>query len=207
MAKSTKPQVPGTALAKPLARPGDPYVDSRGNVYQAEVAGHEKEAKASGELSPKTFKPSKKRTMNEMPAPVTVINGVACVFMYTLMGVGDREIADGLGITAAELKHIRNHTAYDECFNAIANEFINVNSDLIQARIAAYGHEALTSVANIAMHGKKDGDKLKASADLLDRGGFGPRENLLRGSMGKNDLRIVVVDGDKQVNVTIGTGE
>lgn len=180
---------------KALARAGDPYVTPSGEIIEPDgVEGKELKAK---------FKPSKRRTMKEMPAPPQILNAVACVFLYTLMGVGEREIAESLKITAKEVRDVRKMPAYTECFDAIANEFINANSELIGARIAAYSHDALTSVAQIAVKGKNEGNRLRAGQDLLDRAGHGPKESVAKRMMTSNELRIVVIDNDKQVGVQI----
>lgn len=194
------------ALAKPLARPGDPYVTPGGKIIEPEKTAFDKEQM---KLTPRSFKPHKRRTVNELPAPVNVMNGVAAVFAYTVMGVGDREICDVLNITSAQMKSLRAHTAYAEFFEIVSNEFINANSDLITARIAAYSHDALSTVAHVAFEDPKakSETRLKAADSLLDRGGFAAKENILRGAAGKNDLRIVVVRDDAQVSVDIHSND
>ena len=112
-------------------------------------------------LTASDYKPKRRRTVKDLPAPVATLNAVACVFMYTTLGLGDREIADTLNITTKQLKDVRGHPAYAECFDAITAEFININSDLINARIAAYSHDALTEIANIALNGKEEKNRLR----------------------------------------------
>src|SRR3954447_568709 len=104
-----------------LARPGDPYVTFRGQVVQPENDYEEKES--VGILTPTSFKAAKKRTLKELPAPVNVINGVAAVFMYTALGIGDREICKALKITMEDLQQIKKHSAYSECFEIVSQEF------------------------------------------------------------------------------------
>lgn len=191
------------ALAKPLARLGDPYVTAGGRVYQPEKNRIDP-LEYQPKLNAENFRPQKRRTVNELPAPPNVMNGVGAVFAYTVLGVGDREICDVLKINTKQLKELRAHTAYGEFFDAVANEFISANSDLIVARLAAYSHDALTTVADVAFNpNAKSETRLKAADSLLDRGGFAAKENILRGSAGKNDLRIVIVEGNSQVGVDI----
>lgn len=190
------------ALAKPLARPGDPYITPGGVEVQPEKTAFDKE---QPKLTAKNFKPQQRRTVNDLPAPPNVMNGVGAVFAYTVLGVGDREICDVLKITTAQLKSLRNHTAYAEFFDIVSSEFINANSELITARIAAYSHAALTTVADVAFNDPKakSETRLKAADSLLDRGGFAAKENILRGKTGVNDLRIVLIKDDAQVSVDI----
>lgn len=190
-------------LTKPLARPGDPFVTARGLRIQPENAPVDVEANQP-KLTSKNYRASVKRTLKDLPGTPDIMNGVGCILLYTLMGVGDREIATALKIEVAQVKMVRKSAPYGECFDAIAGEFVNANSDLISARIAAYGHDALTGLAHIAMNGKQEGNKLRANIDILDRGGFTKKDNAARSVGGMNELRIVVIDGDKKIGVELG---
>ena len=146
-------------------------------------------------LDAESFRPLKKRNIKDLPAEVPMINGVGAVFMYTLLGVSDREIAEALKVTVSEVEQVRAHTAYKECFDIVVAEFISKNSDLLAARIAAYSHSALDTVGNIALNGKKEETKLRASIDLLDRAGVKAKDVEARNLGNKgNELRIVVVE-------------
>ena len=184
-----------------LARPGDPLVALSGEVVQPERKNGEEEKVPV--LNSKIFKPTKRRSIKDLPAQVGTINGVACVFMYTMLGLGDREIAEALKITVVDVKAIRNHSAYNECFDVVTGEFINVNAEAVTARIAAYSHEALTTLADITFNGKQEVNRLRGSIDLLDRAGHAPKDAISRVKGGDNALRIVLIDGDKKVGVEI----
>ena len=204
MARVSK-QNNGRTLAPSLAKHGDPLVLPDGRIVHPsgiKVDVEKNQPKPSGQK----FKPTKKRSISELPAPVNTLNGVACVLLYSLLGIGDREMADALKISAGELDQIKSHQAYAECFDMLHNEFINVNSENLHARIAAYGHNALSSLAHIALNGQHEGNKLRGSIDLLDRGGVTKKERTLSGG-GMEPLRIVHIDGDKRTEVSIGIGE
>jgi hypothetical protein len=188
---------------KELARPGDPYVTARGLIIQPDpmVEGEEPVAET---VTVENFKPTKRRDVKDLPAPPNMIKAIACAFMFSVFGISDRETASALGIKAEDLKHIKDQPAYKECFDAVAEEFINANSDLINARLAAYAHGALSQVHKISVHGKEEKNRFRASADILDRGGYAPKENAARGGMTKNDLRIVLIKADRDVELNIG---
>lgn len=200
-----------TALARTLARPGDPYVTANGHKIQPEgiVKPGTKEADSVPKPSTVTapqFRPSKKRTVKELPGPVDMVTACGAVFMYTILGLGDREIADCLNLTVPQIKDVRAHSAYSECFDAVANEFINVNSDLINARIAAYSHEALDGIVRVARDGKKEDVVLRANQDLMDRAGHIPKNVLDRSAAMRGELRIVYVKDGDSVGVTLNGG-
>jgi hypothetical protein len=186
-------------LAKPLAKAGDPFVNPDGTVVPPDRI-HGGVDMSIPKPKAEEFKPHKKRTLKDLPAPVPTLNGVACVFMYTTLGLGDREIADTLKITVKQLKELRAHPAYAECFEAVTSEFININSDMINARIAAYSHDALTQIASIALNGKEERNKLRGSMYLMNAGGYGDKTNM-PGASAKNDLRIVIIGKDQDVRI------
>lgn len=205
--KKATAKTPGTSLA----RPGDPLVAANGQVVEPEnkPPPRGKAALLQPQLiDPAQYRPSRRRALKELPAAPNVINGVGAVFMYTLLGVGDREIADTLRVAVQDVEDLRNHSAYGECFQIVHGEFINANSDLLTSRIAAYSQTALTTVGTLASDSKKEEVKLRASIDLLDRAGVRPKDQEGKAQATRNDLRIIVVDGNKSDNVEIDiTGE
>jgi hypothetical protein len=187
-------------LAKPLARWGDPYVTPTGAIIEPDnINGVPQEAP---KLSVIEYKPQRKRSTKDLPAPTLTINAIACVFMYTMLGLGDREIADTLKISVAKLEMIRKHSAYAECFEIVTGEFISINSEMIHARIAAYGHDALSSVADIALNGKEEKSRLRGSMFLMGAGGFGNKADQQK-SVHQNDLRIVIINKEHDVRVEV----
>jgi hypothetical protein len=186
-------------LARPLAKWGDPYVTAKGQIVHPDIKAGSVDDSVPA-LTASEYRPKKRRTAKDLPAPVATLNAVACVFMYTTLGLGDREIADTLNITTKQLKDVRGHPAYAECFDAITAEFININSDLINAHIAAYSHDALTEIANIALNGKEEKNRLRGSTYLMNAGGYGDKTNM-GNSAAKNDLRIVIIGKDQDVRI------
>jgi hypothetical protein len=190
-------------LAKPLARWGDPYVTPTGAIVQPDsINGGVEVAPALNVIQ---YKPQKKRSTKDLPAPPLTINAIACVFMYTMLGLGDREIADTLKITTQKLEMIRKHSAYAECFEIVTGEFISINSEMIHARIAAYSHDALSSVAEIALAGKEEKNRLRGSIFIMGAGGFGNKVDQQR-SVAQNDLRIVIINKEHDVRVEVDGG-
>jgi hypothetical protein len=192
------------AKRRELARPGDPYVAPDKSIVAPEPLSRTPAVDVNTQIDPKDFKPSTRRTLKDLPADVRMVNACACIFMYTLMGIGDRQIAEALTISITQINQIRAHSAYAECFSLVVGEFINANSDHIQARIAAYSHGALSQMAKIAFDGEKENNKLKASSELLNMAGFSKRDALNgKGDTLMNELRIIVVEGEGKVDVNI----
>ena len=188
--------------SKNLAKAGDPLVLADGREIAPEPLPGEEPVEHSTGIDARKFKPQRKRTVKDLPTNTTMMNAVACVFMYSMMGVGDREIAVALGIKPSELTAVRKHPAYKDCFEAVLDEFISVNSNLLQARIAAYGKDAVDNIMEIARSGKKEESKLRANIDIADRAGIGGK---LAQKAAFNDLHITIIKGDQDdVKVSIG---
>jgi hypothetical protein len=207
MAKARKRSKNGAGTRRVVAslpRPGDPLVTEDGQVLEPE--GYKQTAAERYKIKPREYRATRKRTLRELPADAGTLNGVACVLLYTLLGVPDREIATALNISLTNVGTIKRHAAYGQCFEIICNEFVNMNSDLITSRLAAYSHTALDGVYDIATAGKKENNRLKANIDILNRGGFTAKEQSTKAAMGKHELRITVLEGETHVDVshTIG---
>lgn len=202
-----KVKVEKTAKKKELARPGDPYVAPDRTIVPPEPLSRTPAVDVDTRIDPKNFKPNARRTLKDLPADVRMVNACACIFMYTLMGIGDRQISEALKISITQVQQIRDHSAYAECFNLIVGEFVNANSDHIQARLAAYSHGAVSQIAAIAFNGEKENNKLKASNDLLTYAGFNKKDLNNKGDSLMNELRIVFIENEGNVNVNVGVGE
>lgn len=180
---------------KALARKGDPLVLPDGREIPPEPLPGEEEIPHSTGIDTRKFRPVRKRTLKELPTSVQMLNGISCVFMYTLLGVGDREIANALKITPSELTSIRKHSAYKDCFENVLDEFISANSNLIQARIASYGREAVDNIMGLAKTAKKEENRLRANIDIADRAGITAKANQ---KTVLNDLHITITKGNEQ---------
>lgn len=197
MARSRAKVKRSRGLAPALAKPGDPYVTASGAlVFEEETA-----PTLSTAIEPTRYKATKKRVLKELPAAPNIMNGVGCVFLYTVLGISDREMADALKISVQDVETIRSSQPYIDSFETVVEEFISANSEIIQLRIAAMAGTALSSVCHIAREGSEN-NKLRASVDLLDRGGHTKKEKG-RGSMVDDGLRITYTKDDNSVSVEL----
>lgn len=200
-----------------LARPGDPLVTKNGLLLQPDLPRSAKTfdnlpapvgspPKSNTSINATAFRSTKRKNIKDLPAPTNIINGCAAVFMYTILGVGDREIADTLGITTMQLDELRQHSAYIECFQTVIDELISSNSDAIQARIASYATKAVDNIFKIAEHSDEDSLRLRANQDIADRAGVGAKQLAERKVATQSTLRIMVIDEEKSVSVDLDIG-
>jgi len=201
MAKVYKPRVrreKAESAPSPLpvlARVGDPFVAPDGSLVQPEVPeDYFPRVKEETKVNPVTFRGKRRRNISELPADTRVLNACGAVMLYTMFGVGDREIANALRCSVLDVEEIRSHAAYGEYLDLIGQEIISAESDNITHRLAAYAHGALDTVAHVSRNGKMENNRLRASIDILDRGGFAPKQVAEKQISLKNVLRIQVLD-------------
>ena len=73
-------------LPRPLAKWGDPLVNPDGSIVPPDqIKGGVDDALPKMDV--KEYKPKRRRTVKDLPAPVATLNAVACVFMYTTLGL------------------------------------------------------------------------------------------------------------------------
>lgn len=212
--KNYKPRVRReTAVPKAvrpvLARVGDPWIAPNGDkVAPMMPADFMPRVKEDTKIDAVTFRGKRRRNMQELPAAPNLMNAIGAVMLYSFFGVGDREIANALKCTVVELEEIRKSAAYSEYLDLIGSEIITADSDNITHRIAAYSHGALDTIANVSAHGKTETNRLRASIDLMDRGGYGPKAVAEKQVQLKNVLRIQVLDdmgNGKDLNISMTT--
>jgi hypothetical protein len=213
MAKVYKPRVkrpqaePTPAPVPVLARVGDPFVAPDGSLIAPSYPeDYFPRLKEETRINAVTFRGRRRRNMNEMPGQPNIMNAIGAVMMYTFFGVGDREVAQALKCTVQDIDEIRSHAAYSEYLELLGGEIINAESENVTHRIAAYAHGALDTIAHVSRNGKVETNRLRASIDLMDRGGFNPKAVAEKAVSLKNVLRIQVLDeygAGKGVNVEI----
>lgn len=188
-----------------LPQPGDPLVTIDGETINPDEEDIDTKALAPLQkaLEPSDFRPERRISLKELPAEPKQFNVIALVFVYTISGVSDQEIATTFNITPADVRRVRKSPAYKETFELFLSEFINSNSNLLQSRIASYSHNALTNVADLAMNSKKDIIRLQANKDILDRAGVRPKDMEGKGVSSQNELRIVITKPEEQVSVDV----
>lgn len=213
MAKVYKPRVK-RAQAEPtpgpvpvLARVGDPFIAPDGSLIAPSYPeDYFPRLKDETKINPVTFRAKRRRNMNELPGQSNIMNAVGAVMMYTFFGVGDREISQALKCTVQDIEEIRAHTAYSEYLELLGSEIISAESENVTHRIAAYAHGALDTIAHVSRNGKVESNRLRASIDIMDRGGFNPKMVAEKQVSLKNVLRIQVLDEygtGKSMNIEI----
>lgn len=154
--------------------------------------------------APAEYRPTARRAFKDFSADPKSLRAVAVIFVFNALGLSDREMIDELGLSQERIDEVRSSHSYAEVFDFILNEFINVNSGLLQSRIQSYSHQALTRVASISASAMKEETALAASKDILDRAGARPADLAGKNVSGGNELRITITrKSESEIEVVI----
>lgn len=157
---------------------------------------------ASVQLDAKNYRPQVTRSLRDLPAPANMMKAVAVIMTWTIMGLSDSEISEELGISPTELRQIRGHRAYAEAFEVVFSEFVRANSQFLQARIAAYGGDAVNTLA-AKLSSKNELVQVMASKDLLDRSGLRPVDLAGKNTADQNEFKISIIPAEHGIDVNI----
>lgn len=188
----------------PLARAGDPYVTDKGQVLLPGPSPEDALPRADSVLGApiaRNLISTERRTVKELPADVRTQTVINAVMVYQLLGMTDNEISHITGVSISDIVKIKHLNEYQETFDILFHQFISVNSNSLQSKIASFAGEALDHVMVIARESKHDLAKLKANQDILDRAGLHPETLFGKNKQedGFESLKIVIQDGaDKE---------
>lgn len=194
----------------PLARPGDPYVSAKGQVLLPNGNPEDALPRADSVLGApiaRNVVSTERRTINELPTEPKTQTVINVILVYQLLGMTDNEISHMVHVPIEDIKKIKHLNEYQETFDILFHQFISVNSNSLQSKIASFASDALENVMKLANDSEHDLVKLKANTDLLDRSGL--HHETLFGKNAKEDtfesLKIVIQDGndDERMKVDI----
>ncbi len=179
---------------------GDPLVLGDGRTIMPDVEDDFAPTISINDVAaPSEYRPSVRRAFRDFAATPKSLRAVAVVFVFTSLGVSDREIVEELSISQENIDELRKTASYAEVFDAMLNEFININSGLLQSRIHSYSHSALSKVAHLASHALKEETAFTASKDILDRAGTRPQDMVKNQLSSGNELRITITRKDNEI--------
>jgi hypothetical protein len=194
-------------MTRHMPKPGDPLVLADGRVVtpdqHSEAFDPDDKSDLRANVEPHEYRPTTRRSLKDFPSTPSMLNAISVVFAYTLYGLSNIEICNVLNLTAEQLDNIRLHRGYAELFTSIMNEFINANSEMLQSRIAAYSHSAVSRVGYLIDNAKKEEIQLSASKDLLDRAGARPQDLANQQAATMDGLRISIIKNDRDTTVEL----
>lgn len=129
----------------------------------------------------------------DLPAMPDKMNGLSVVLTYTLFGLADTEIALATGLTVEQIEAVREHDAYKSLLDILHRNVVEADADIVRRTITQH---TAAAVANVVDKMSSDDSKvsLKASQDILDRGGYRPTDVIEHRHKLEGTLKIIHVD-------------
>jgi hypothetical protein len=165
----------------------------------------EKEAPLVDDSTPELPNPAPRTAvkLEDMPAAPRIMNAVAAVIAYRLLGLPDNDIAKALGCTSYQLSALVNDEAYAESYKHVLEAFHRGQKSSAVEIIQQSSLDAAKRLAKIATTSKNEANALRAIDSILDRTGITAEE---ANRMPGQGLMIKVVRGDTGDSIDIKVG-
>jgi hypothetical protein len=187
-----------------LAKPNDPYITDKGEVITTNGL---MDAISDGDVSlgapaARKLVSTQRRTIKDLPSDPKSQTAINAVLVFQMLGMTDNEISHITHISHDDLVRLKHLPAYQETFDILFHEMININSHSLQAKIASFAGDALANVMKIATESKQDMARLKANTDMLDRAGLHPETLFGKNKQddGFDSLKIVIQNGEDKTH-------
>lgn len=142
-----------------------------------------------------------KRTLGDMPDVPRNMNPVACVIVYTQVGLSDEDIAASLSTDLETIQRLKNSEIYSKLTELFEERVFEDESRT--ARHIISKHSARAAQKMVSLVDSKSGDlALAASRDVLRIGGVDKSAQ----TQGLSSLKIVMVDREdakKEITITV----
>lgn len=136
---------------------------------------------------------STNRKLADLPALPEQMNSFAAILVYTASGLSDSEISIALGLKAAQIKRMREHSTYQQFESYMIDAVREQSKQNVVSILAEKEIKAAERVGEL-VDSMDEKVALAASKDILDRRGHAPKQQVdIRAEM-MNTFRIEVVD-------------
>lgn len=140
------------------------------------------------------------RRLHELPAPPQKLHPIAVVLYYRSVGITDEEICSALSIDGARLKALYDTDEYKEARSLLMQSLSEGDMQDVQALINTTAVRAAKRISDLV----DDDDPelaMKASQDMLNRGGFMPVNKVQHNHKVSGGLNIKYITDDSDKNV------
>lgn len=142
-------------------------------------------------------------SLRDLPAMPKVMNVIGVVLMYTSYGLSDEDICAVCNIDEERLTRVRENPAYGAVQRAMYNAAVQSDADPVSLALREAATTAVDAVKS-SLSSQSEWIRLAAAKDVLDRGGYVPRNVVLHQHQHSGGMRIEYVDKtDKMDDTTI----
>lgn len=113
----------------------------------------------------------------DLPADPRAINTVGIVWVYFTFGLNDAEISEATGLRIDQIDIIKGTQVFTQLNDRLVENIDKLRHGDVQQRLDSMAGKALDGLVDITNNPKvKSTTKARVLMDLLDRGGFSPKQ-------------------------------
>jgi hypothetical protein len=118
-----------------------------------------------------------RRSVVDLPADTKAVTTAGVVWLYFTLGINDAEIAEATGLKLSQVDMIKGLQLFQQLDHLIKDNIATLQSDDVQKRIERMSGKALDGLEDILEDDEtKPATKARVYMNMLDRGGFSPKQ-------------------------------
>ena len=118
-----------------------------------------------------------RRNLIDLPADTKAVTTTGVVWLYFILGINDAEIAEATGLKLSQVDMIKGLQLFTQLDHLIKDNLAALTADDIQKRIDRMAGSALDGLEDILEDpDTKPATKSRVYMNMLDRGGFSPKQ-------------------------------
>lgn len=118
-----------------------------------------------------------RRSVIDLPADTKAVTTAGVVWLYFNLGINDAEIAEATGLKLSQVDMIKGLQLFTQLDALIKENLTTLQADSVQKRIDAMSGKALDGLENLLEdEGTRPATKARVLMNMLDRGGFSPKQ-------------------------------
>ena len=118
-----------------------------------------------------------RRNLIDLPADTKAVTTTGVVWLYFILGINDAEIAEATGLKLSQVDMIKGLQLFTQLDHLLKDNLAALESDDVQKRIDRMSGKALDGLEDILEDEEtKPATKSRIYMNMLDRGGFSPKQ-------------------------------
>jgi len=120
-----------------------------------------------------------RRGLIDLPADSKAVTTAGVVWLYFILGINDAEIAEATGLKISQVDMIKGLQLFTQLDTLIKDNITALQHHDVQKRIDSLSSDALTKLEELVEdEDTKPATKARVLMNMLDRGGFSPKQVL-----------------------------
>lgn len=134
----------------------------------------------------------------DIPMLPKQLNVVSAILSYTLIGLGDDEIATATGLTKKQITTVRTSEVYEQLQKKIVDNIADQDETDVRTYLVKHARKAAENVVDL-LEAEDEKVSLAASKDILDRSGQRPVDTVNHIVEQRQTLNIVHIKRDETI--------